>query len=147
MHMQGDPATMQLDPRYPDGVVAAVERFFVARLEACVAAGIDPERLLLDPGFGFGKTLDDNLVLLAGLGTLRHMGRPLMVGLSRKSMLGTLLAAGPRERLHGSVAAALLAVERGARLVRVHDVRPTVEALAVWSAVQRAGQGLGREAS
>ena len=115
MHMRGEPGTMQQAPHYPNGVVA--------------------ERLLVDPGFGFGKTLDDNLALLAGLGELLGLGMPLLVGLSRKSMIGALLDLPVEERLHGSVAAALVAVERGARIVRVHDVAATVQALAVWNAV------------
>ncbi len=135
MHMRGEPGTMQQAPAYPGGVVAEVHAFLDERLAACTAAGLPAARILLDPGFGFGKTLDDNLALLAGLGALRGLGRPLLVGLSRKSMIGALLDAPVDRRVHGSVAAALLAVERGARVVRAHDVAATVEALAVWSAV------------
>jgi len=136
MHMRGEPGTMQQAPHYPNGVVAEVTAFLSGRLEASAVAGIPAERLLVDPGFGFGKTLDDNLALLAGLGELLGLGRPLLVGLSRKSMLGALLDLPVEERLHGSVAAALVAVERGARIVRVHDVAATVQALAVWNAVR-----------
>jgi dihydropteroate synthase len=135
MHMRGEPGTMQTAPSYPRGVISEVHDFLAGRLAACAAAGIAEERLLVDPGFGFGKTLDDNLALLAGLGELHALQRPLLVGLSRKSMIGALLDAPPERRVHGSVAAALLAVERGARVVRVHDVAATVEALAVWQAV------------
>ena len=135
MHMRGEPGTMQQAPHYPNGVVAEVSAFLSGRLQASATAGIPAERLLVDPGFGFGKTLDDNLALLAGLGELLGLGRPLLVGLSRKSMIGALLDLPVEERLHGSVAAALVAVERGARIVRVHDVAATVQALAVWNAV------------
>jgi dihydropteroate synthase len=140
MHMRGEPGTMQMAPDYPSGVVVEVRDFLTERLAACVAAGIRVERLLVDPGFGFGKTLDDNLALLAGLGALDDLGRPLLVGLSRKSMIGTLLDAPVERRVHGSVAAALIAVARGARVVRVHDVAATVDALAVWQAVQQAAE-------
>ena len=105
------------------------------RLADCEARGVSAERLLLDPGFGFGKTLADNLALLASLGDLGDLGRPLLVGLSRKSMIGAILDAPVEGRLHGSVAAAVLAVDRGARLVRTHDVAATVEALAVCAAL------------
>lgn len=136
MHMQGEPRSMQADPRYGD-VVAEVGDFLVERLAACVQAGIDPERVILDPGFGFGKTLAHNLALLAGLDVLvRRGGRPLLAGLSRKRMIGTLLGDAPvDERLHGSVAAAVIAAMSGARIVRVHDVQATREALRVADAV------------
>ncbi len=140
MHMRGEPGTMQRAPHYPRGVIAEVREFLAGRLAACTAVGIPADRLLVDPGFGFGKTLEDNLALLAGLADLGGVGAPLLVGLSRKSMLGTLLDAPVGQRLHGSVAAALIAVERGARVVRVHDVAATVEALAVWHAVRQASE-------
>ena len=140
MHMRGEPGTMQTAPSYPRGVISEVHDFLAGRLAACAAAGIPEERLLVDPGFGFGKSLEDNLALLAGLSALGGLGRPLLVGLSRKSMIGALLDAPVERRLHGSVAAALLAVERGARMVRVHDVAATVEALAVWQAIRQVAQ-------
>ena len=135
MHMQGEPGTMQQDPAYGD-VVAEVAAFLAGRLAACEAAGIPRERLLVDPGFGFGKTLAHNLALLRGLPRLALLGVPVLAGLSRKSMIGALLGGVPvGERLHGSVAAAVLAVERGAAIVRVHDVGPTVQALRIVAAV------------
>ena len=135
MHMQGEPRTMQRDPGYRD-VVGEVRGFLAERLAACQAAGIPRELLLVDPGFGFGKTLAHNLALLRGLPRLAALGVPVLVGLSRKSMIGALLGAVPvGDRLHGSVAAALLAVQQGAAIVRVHDVGPTVQALRVLAAV------------
>jgi len=135
MHMQGEPGTMQEDPSYRD-VVAEVTGFLAERLAACEAAGIPGGRLLVDPGFGFGKTLAHNLALLRGLRRLTALGVPVLVGLSRKSMIGALLGGAPAgERLHGSLAAAVLAVERGAAIVRVHDVGPTVQALRIVAAV------------
>ncbi|MEW7981053.1 MAG: dihydropteroate synthase [Candidatus Sedimenticola endophacoides] len=140
MHMQGEPRTMQRAPSYRE-VVIDVAEFFEQRVRACVAAGIPRGRLLLDPGFGFGKSLEHNLRLLAHLDVLRRPGLPLLVGISRKSMIGALLNDAPVERrLHGSLAAAVMAAERGAALLRVHDVGPTVEALKVVAAVlMRAG--------
>jgi dihydropteroate synthase len=135
MHMQGEPGTMQRDPTYDD-VVSEVAAFLAARVAACEAAGIERGRLLVDPGFGFGKTLAHNLALLRGLPRLAALGLPVLAGLSRKSMIGALLGDVPvEERLHGSVAAAVLAVERGAAIVRVHDVGPTVQALRILAAV------------
>lgn len=144
MHMQGEPASMQEAPHYED-VTQAVADFLQARLRACEAAGVARERVLLDPGFGFGKRTTHNLQLLAGLGRLRRrLDRPLLVGLSRKRSLGELLDGRPVEgRLHASVAAALLAAQGGARIVRVHDVGPTVDALRVWDAVRRAQENEG----
>lgn len=130
MHMLGTPETMQREPCYIDPV-AEVSAFLEERLAACVAAGIPRQRLLLDPGFGFGKTLEHNLVLLAGLPTLAALGPPLLVGLSRKSMIGALTGREVGERLAGSLAGAVLAVERGARVIRVHDVAATRDALGV----------------
>jgi dihydropteroate synthase len=136
MHMQGEPRTMQQDPHYAD-VVADIMSFFEQRADECVAGGIAKERLLLDPGFGFGKTLEHNLTLLKYLGEFMHIGLPLLVGISRKSMIGSILDDAPvNERLYGSLAAAVLAVGKGASIVRVHDVRPTVEALKVVDAVR-----------
>jgi dihydropteroate synthase len=135
MHMRGEPGTMQQDPTYGD-VVAEVAAFLAERAAACEAAGIARGRLLVDPGFGFGKTLAHNLALLRGLPRLGALGLPVLVGLSRKSMIGALLGEVPVDgRLHGSVAAALLAVQRGAAIVRVHDVGPTVQALRILAAV------------
>jgi dihydropteroate synthase len=135
MHMQGQPRTMQEAPHYSD-VVSEVREFLRRRMDACTAAGIAKDRLLLDPGFGFGKTLEHNLALLTGLDGLCSLGRPLLVGLSRKSMIGALTGRPVAERLYGSLAAAVLAVERGARLVRVHDVAATVDGLRVAWALQ-----------
>lgn len=134
MHMRGEPGSMQLAPDYDD-VVAGVAAFLQERAAACVAAGIAIEQILFDPGFGFGKTLTHNLQLLKHLDQLQQLGRPLLVGLSRKSMLGAVLDGAPvDQRLHAGVAAAVLAVERGARIVRTHDVRATVDALTLWRA-------------
>ena len=136
MHMQGEPRSMQKDPHYRD-VVAEVQEFLLERAEACVGAGIPQGRIALDPGFGFGKTLEHNLTLLRELPALVRHGYPVVVGLSRKSMLGTLLGGRPVEqRLHASIAAALLAAQNGACILRVHDVRATVDALKVSSAVR-----------
>lgn len=135
MHMQGEPRSMQQNPNYQD-VVSDVRAFLASRIEACVAGGIPKDRLLLDPGFGFGKTLEHNLGLLKELSVFVDMGLPLLVGVSRKSMIGMILGGNPvRERLYGSIAAAVMAFERGASILRVHDVRPAVEALKVAAAV------------
>ena len=137
VHMRGDPRTMQSDPRYGD-VVREVRDHLAARLAAAVDAGVPEERVLLDPGIGFGKTLEHNLALLAGLPALAGLGRPLLVGVSRKGMFGTLLGRDVDERMPASVAGGLAAVARGAAVLRVHDVRDTVDALAVWTAVAAA---------
>ncbi len=134
MHMQGEPRTMQRAPQYTD-VVAEVHAFLRERVGACRAAGIADERLVLDPGFGFGKTLEHNLTLLRHLEELRIDGLPILAGLSRKSMIGTITGKLSRERVHGSVAAALIAAQNGARILRVHDVAATVDALKVLAAV------------
>ena len=135
MHMQGEPATMQHSASYED-VVADVAAFLAERASACVAAGIDRHRIVLDPGFGFGKTVEHNLHLLRGLPRIVALGYPVLVGLSRKSTIGALTGRAVDDRTTGSVAAALAAVSRGASIVRVHDVRETVDALKVWRAVQ-----------
>jgi dihydropteroate synthase len=135
MHMQGEPRTMQLAPQYAD-VFAEVRAFLAARAAACRAAGIADTRLVIDPGFGFGKTVEHNLTLLRRLGELAGDGLPVLVGLSRKSMLGTLTQRAPGERTAGSVALAVVAALGGARIVRAHDVAPTVDALRVVAAVQ-----------
>ncbi|MGA9342969.1 MAG: dihydropteroate synthase [Rhodanobacteraceae bacterium] len=135
MHMQGEPRMMQDDPRYDD-VVAEVHRFLAERVFACEMAGIDKRRVLVDPGFGFGKTLEHNLALLRGLERFRDLAAGVFVGLSRKAMIGKLTGRdGGSDRAVGSAAAALIAVQRGARIVRVHDVAATRDALAIWSAV------------
>lgn len=131
MHMQGTPQTMQVDPRYDD-VAAEVAAFLRARAEAAVAAGIARERIAIDPGFGFGKTADHNYELLARLREFAALHLPLAVGISRKGMLKHATGRPLQERTVASVAAALIAVERGARIVRVHDVAATRDALAVW---------------
>jgi len=138
MHMQGEPRTMQVAPTYRD-VVSEVRDFLRRRIRICVSAGIALEQVLVDPGFGFGKTLTHNLALLAGLGDLCSLGPPVLVGLSRKSMIGTLTGRPVTERLAGSLAAAVLAVIQGACLVRVHDVAATVDALRVAWAVYSCG--------
>ncbi|MEO5625931.1 MAG: dihydropteroate synthase [Dokdonella sp.] len=134
MHMRGEPRTMQDAPDYDD-VVAEVHRFLAERLFACQMAGIDKKKILLDPGFGFGKSLENNLELLRGLDRFPELG-PIMVGLSRKATIGTLTGREhPADRAGGSAAAALIAVQKGALIVRVHDVAITRDALAIWHAV------------
>jgi dihydropteroate synthase len=130
MHMQGTPQTMQGEPQYDD-VVTEVEAFLLQRAQACIEAGIARERIVLDPGFGFGKTLQHNLSLLAGLPRLAGHGYPVLAGLSRKSILGKLLGRPVEQRLAGSLALATIAVQRGARIIRSHDVAPTCDAVAV----------------
>jgi len=134
MHMQGAPRTMQENPRYDD-VVADVRLFLEQRLAACEASSIPRHRLLIDPGFGFGKTLTHNLQLLGGLNRLTDLGAPVLVGLSRKSMLGAITGRDVRDRVAASLIAAVLAVQRGATIVRVHDVAETADALGVLRAV------------
>ncbi len=135
MHMQGEPRTMQENPQYDD-VVGEVHRFLAERVFACEMAGIDKRSVLVDPGFGFGKTLQHNLELLRSLERFRDLAAGVFVGLSRKSMIGKLTGrAGGVERAAGSAAAALIAVQRGAMIVRVHDVSQTRDAVAVWQAV------------
>ncbi|MBI4206033.1 MAG: dihydropteroate synthase [Betaproteobacteria bacterium] len=135
MHKQGDPRTMQQDPHYDD-VVREVRQFLAARIAAAQAAGIGHERIVIDPGFGFGKTLEHNLALLRELGQFAALGTVVLAGLSRKSMLGKITGRDVGERVYAGVAAALIAVENGARIVRVHDVAATRDALAVWNAVK-----------
>ena len=136
MHMQGDPRTMQDNPRYDD-VAGEVTAFLSGRVAACVDAGVPRERIVVDPGFGFGKTARHNLELLANLGRVGTLGLPLLVGLSRKNTLGQLTGRPVEERLAAGLAAAVLAVERGAHIVRTHDVGETLDALKVTSAVMR----------
>lgn len=135
MHMLGEPRTMQQAPAYRD-VVAEVGAFLEQRAEVLIAAGVARERLVLDPGFGFGKLIDDNLRLMRELPALAALGYPLLVGVSRKTMIGQITGRGVADRAAGSVAAALLAVQRGALIVRVHDVAATTDALAVWRAIE-----------
>jgi len=130
MHMQGQPRTMQASPHY-ENVTAEVTTFLEGRLQACVDAGLDRTLIIIDPGFGFGKTHAHNVELLANLRQLRSLGQPVMVGISRKSMLGYLTGRETNERMPASVAAALVAVMEGAEIVRVHDVAATVDALKV----------------
>lgn len=134
MHMQGEPRTMQQAPQYAN-VVDEVGAFLVQRTEVLLRAGVRRERVLLDPGFGFGKSTEHNLALVRGLGALRDLGYPLLVGLSRKSLLGAITGKPVEARGPASVAAALMAVQYGAAIVRVHDVAPTRDALAVWQAM------------
>lgn len=137
MHMQGQPRTMQKDPRYED-VVVEVRDFLAERIEACVAAGIARDYLSVDPGFGFGKSLEHNLALLRRQEELLVLDAPLLIGISRKSMLGAVTGReGPDQRLAASIAAAVLAAERGAAILRVHDVAETVDAIKLTCAVQQ----------
>jgi dihydropteroate synthase len=137
MHKQGDPLTMQQQPNYQD-VVTEVSAFLRERIAASEAAGIRRDRIAIDPGFGFGKTLAHNLTLLCELNKLTELDVPIMAGLSRKSMLGAVTGRDVGERLPASIAAALIAVQRGANVVRVHDVGATIDALKVWNAVNGA---------
>ncbi|MDH5534149.1 MAG: dihydropteroate synthase [Betaproteobacteria bacterium] len=137
MHMKGDPRTMQADPRYDD-VVREVEDFLRARIAIVGRAGIAISRIVIDPGFGFGKTFDHNLELLRAFESFAGLGATLLAGLSRKSMLGRIAGREVSERVFASVAAAMIAVAKGAHIVRVHDVAATRDALAVWTAVMGA---------
>ncbi|MGL5031388.1 MAG: dihydropteroate synthase [Aeromonas sp.] len=135
MHMQGQPRTMQVEPHYDD-LLGEVRAFFDERIAACTAAGIAREHLLLDPGYGFGKTVAHNYQLLAAQQQLLDYGLPLLVGMSRKSMIGTLLGRAVEDRLAGSLACAVIGMQQGARIIRVHDVRETMDALRVaWQAM------------
>lgn len=135
MHMQGLPRSMQASPQYDD-VVSEVVDFLAARRDACVAAGIPAARIVLDPGFGFGKTVAHNLELLRRFDEFAALGQPLLAGLSRKSTLGAITGRGVDERMPASIVAAAMAVERGASIVRVHDVAETVDAVRVVQAVR-----------
>ncbi|ADU67828.1 dihydropteroate synthase [Pantoea sp. At-9b] len=137
MHMQGEPRTMQQAPQYQN-IVSEVDAYFTEQIARCVAAGIKKENLLLDPGFGFGKNLSHNYELLAELSHFHHFGMPLLVGMSRKSMIGQLLNVGPAQRLTGSLTCAVIAAMQGAHIIRVHDVKETVEAMRVVEATRRA---------
>ena len=137
MHMQGEPRTMQQAPHYDD-VIGEVRAFLEQRVAACVAAGIARDKIVVDPGFGFGKTLAHNLRLLAGIERLADLGLPVLVGVSRKSMFGQLLDRPANQRVAGGIAAAALAAWQGARIVRTHDVRATMDALKVTAAARAA---------
>lgn len=140
MHMQGQPATMQVQPVY-QSVIDEVKAFLQQRIAACVAQGIGSERIVLDVGFGFGKTLAHNLQLLAGLAQFQDLGCPLLVGMSRKSMLGAILNGAPVDkRLFAGISAATIAAINGARIIRTHDVQATKEALAVVKALIALGE-------
>jgi dihydropteroate synthase len=141
MHMQGSPRTMQKDPRYVD-VVSEVREFLLRRIDACVSGGVDEKKLIIDPGFGFGKTLVHNLALLAKLDVLVATGFPVLVGLSRKSMIAAMLDRPVDRRIVASAALALIAVQKGAVMVRVHDVAETVDALKIAAWVASAGDAL-----
>jgi dihydropteroate synthase len=147
MHMQGEPKTMQQDPHYDD-VVDDVRAFLDERMGFALARGVDEEQLLIDPGIGFGKTVAHNLVLLRGLGHLKELGRPLVLGASRKRFLGAILGAEPGGRLIGTVASTVIGLMNGADVVRVHEVRENFEALRVVLALreadEEAGPGAGR---
>ena len=137
VHMRGTPRTMQADPRYGD-VVSEVRDHLEERTQAAIDAGVPRERVVLDPGIGFGKTLEHNLALLAGVPRLAALGQPVLIGASRKGMVGALTGRDVDDRMAGSLGAGLAAVARGAAVLRVHDVRETADALRVWSAVQEA---------
>ncbi|MDO9052241.1 MAG: dihydropteroate synthase [Methylotenera sp.] len=134
MHMQGTPQTMQLNPSYSD-VVSEVKRFLTDRLHAAIAHGIARERILLDPGFGFGKTTAHNVALIQHLDDLANIGPPLLVGLSRKAVLGKIAGGDESQRLHAGLAASVISAMKGAKIVRVHDVKATVDALKVVTAI------------
>jgi len=135
MHMQGEPGTMQTAPAYSD-VVQDISQFLSMRLADMGAVGIDLDRVIIDPGFGFGKTAEQNFELLARLEALCNQRQPVLVGLSRKSMISSVLDRPPEQRMAASVALALMAVERGARIVRVHDVAATFDALSMWQTIR-----------
>jgi dihydropteroate synthase len=139
MHMQGEPRSMQQAPRYDD-VVREVAGFLAERVAACESAGIARDRLLVDPGFGFGKTVAHNLELLRNLNEIAPPGLPILAGLSRKSMLATLTGRPVEARLAGSLALAFAALEGGARIIRCHDVAETCDVVKVWTALRRKGE-------
>lgn len=136
MHMQGQPRTMQSNPQYGD-LFADINDFFKQRINACETAGVQRERLILDPGFGFGKSLNHNYELLARFDEFNCFGLPVLAGLSRKSMIGNLLNRETSERLAGSLAGALISAQNGAKIIRVHDVKETADVLAVWQACKK----------
>lgn len=131
MHMQGDPKTMQQAPYYQQDIYLEVDQFFTRHIQRCINSGIEKQKIILDPGFGFGKTLQHNYRLLAKLADFHHFDLPLLVGMSRKSMIGQLLNVPPLERTIGSVSCAVIAAMKGAQIIRVHDVQETVDALRI----------------
>ena len=135
MHMQRDPLTMQFDPEYQD-VIAEVSTFLNERAQVLIKAGVEANRIAIDPGFGFGKSLEHNLSMLKNFAAFSKVGFPVLAGISRKSMLGKLTGKNTNERIAPSVAAAIMAADRGARIVRVHDVPETVDAFKLWGAIQ-----------
>ncbi len=137
MHMQGEPRTMQQAPVY-ENILSEVDTYFAQQIALCEAAGMKKEQLILDPGFGFGKNLSHNYELLAHLSDFHHFGLPLLVGMSRKSMIGQLLNVGPSQRLTGSLSCAVIAAMQGAQIIRAHDVKETAEAMRVVEATRRA---------
>lgn len=137
MHMQREPRTMQENPTYSD-VVEDVMAFLRLRVDACIEAGVRRDKIIVDPGFGFGKSVNHNLVLLKHLDRLLSLNLPILVGLSRKSTIGAILDCKADDRLHGSVSAAMIAISKGAKIVRVHDVKATVDAIKVLEAVENA---------
>ncbi|NVL27671.1 dihydropteroate synthase, partial [Pseudomonas syringae pv. actinidiae] len=136
-HMQGEPGTMQDDPHYED-LLGEVSAFLLERMNQCVAAGIDRQQIILDPGFGFAKTLEHNLSLFKRMEALHALGRPLLVGVSRKSMIGAVLGRPVDQRLSGGLALAALAMTKGAKILRVHDVAETADVVRMIAAVQAA---------
>ncbi len=136
MHMQGEPGSMQTAPHYNDAI-AEVHSFLTQRIFACEMAGISKKNIVIDPGFGFGKSLEHNLALLAQLQRFVELGVPVLAGLSRKSFIGSLTGRDVNDRVYGSVAAALIAAQNGAKIIRVHDVGATVDALKIWNAVSK----------
>lgn len=135
MHMQGQPRTMQMAPEYDD-VIVDIKQFLQDRVDACLAAGIKKQQLILDPGFGFGKTLAHNYELLGRLNEFSWLGLPVLAGLSRKSMFGQLLERDVTDRLPASLAGALISIQQGAQIVRVHDVQQTMDVVRVWQATE-----------
>lgn len=144
MHMQGEPGTMQAAPHYGD-VFVEVKDFLGERVGLLLKSGVSPDRILLDPGFGFGKTLEHNLTLLDRLERFGGEGYPVLVGMSRKTMLGAITGRDVNERVVAGAAAALVAIQRGARIVRTHDVRATRDVVRLWSALDRTSSGFGAE--
>lgn len=136
MHMQGDPKTMQHNPQYDGDIYVEVDRFFSHHIARCVDAGIERQKIILDPGFGFGKTLQHNYRLLEKLDSFHHLGLPILVGMSRKSMIGQVLNLPPLDRMVGSVSCAVIAAMKGAQIVRVHDVKETFDALRIVQATK-----------
>ena len=139
MHMQGTPQTMQINPQYKD-VVSEVKAFLATRLQASIDAGLPRNRILLDPGFGFGKTREHNITLIQQLESFAELGQPLLVGLSRKSVLGQVTGNDVDARLYASIAASVIVAQKGAKILRVHDVKATVEALKVVTAILSIGK-------